>query len=440
MTRQILAAAALAVAVLYSQDKELRLIEIDPAHSHAAALHTTMLPGFSSVADVFAPLGTDLTSHLNRIAQFNHRAVNPTNWALNVYAGSDYLDRFRQESPGNVVVLSGRNRRKIEYLETALASGQNVLADKPWIVEASDLPRLQASLELAEKKGLVAYDCMTQRFDPAYLLQRELVADTEVFGQPVPGTTNAPAVHMRNLHALYKKPSLRPPWYFDIREQGEGIADVGTHLVDLAEWTLFPDQALDYRRDIQILRSTRNPILLTSAQFAQVTGESAWPSYLADAVKDGKLEYFTNTDAIFALRGIHISVSVQWEFEAQPGAKDSYFVSYEGTLSKIELRAGAAEKYQPEVYVIPNEMGSRLLQTLKKRYPRYGFEQSAGAIHVQIPTGDRVPDSNYLPLLVDRFLGYVRNPSSLPAWEKPNMIAKYYVTTQAVKLAREKHP
>ena len=36
-----------------------------------------------------------------------------------------------------------------------------------------------------------------------------------------------------------------------------------------------------------------------------------------------------------------------------------------------------------------------------------------------------------------RFFGFLKNPKSLPAWEKPNMLAKYYVTTKGVELARQ---
>jgi hypothetical protein len=142
---------------------------------------------------------------------------------------------------------------------------------------------------------------------------------------------------------------------------------------------------------------------------------------------------------VFTIRGVHISVSVNWEYEAQPGTRDSYFASYAGTVSTVELREGAAENYVPEVYLIPKQTASKLIDTLKKKYPHYGFEQSGGAIHVVIPQAERTADSNSFALLADRFLGYVRNPATLPAWEKPNMITKYYITTAAVKLAREGH-
>ena len=36
------------------------------------------------------------------------------------------------------------------------------------------------------------------------------------------------------------------------------------------------------------------------------------------------------------------------------------------------------------------------------------------------------------------FLRYLQAPQTLPAWEKPNMLAKYHVTTSGVQLARSR--
>ena len=46
---------------------------------------------------------------------------------------------------------------------------------------------------------------------------------------------------------------------FDTAEQGEGFNDIGTHLVDLVQWTLFPTQTIDYRADVRILAAQRFP-------------------------------------------------------------------------------------------------------------------------------------------------------------------------------------
>jgi hypothetical protein len=39
-----------------------------------------------------------------------------------------------------------------------------------------------------------------------------------------------------------------------------------------------------------------------------------------------------------------------------------------------------------------------------------------------------------------RFFGYLERPGSLPAWEKPNMLAKYWVTTHGTELSRKSPP
>ena len=87
-----------------------RLITLDPGHFHAALIQKEMYPGVSPRVAVYAPLGPDLTEHLNRIARFNARAQNPTAWKLDIHTGPDFLEQLIAERPGNIVVLSGRNR------------------------------------------------------------------------------------------------------------------------------------------------------------------------------------------------------------------------------------------------------------------------------------------------------------------------------------------
>ena len=71
------------------------------------------------------------------------------------------------------------------------------------------------------------------------------------FGEIVAGTEAEPGVYMESVHHLMKTvagaPNIRPAWFFDTAEQGEGLNDIGTHLVDLVQWTLFPGRAIDYR-------------------------------------------------------------------------------------------------------------------------------------------------------------------------------------------------
>ena len=75
---------------------------------------------------------------------------------------------------------------------------------------------------------------------------------------------------MESVHHLMKlvagAPNIRPAWFFDTAQQGEGLNDIGTHLVDLVQWTLFPNQAIDYRQDVQVLSAQRWPTPISEAE------------------------------------------------------------------------------------------------------------------------------------------------------------------------------
>src|SRR5438552_976979 len=152
--------------------QEIRFITLNPGHFHAALVQKEMYEDVSPQVHVYAPLGPDLVAHLGRIAGFNTRSTQPTDWQLEVHAGPDYLERLAKEKPGNVVVLAGCNANKIDAILAALDAGMNVLADKPWILVPEDLPKLQQALDVAEARKLIALDIMTERYEITSILQR----------------------------------------------------------------------------------------------------------------------------------------------------------------------------------------------------------------------------------------------------------------------------
>jgi len=411
-----------------------RLITLDPGHFHAALIQKSMYAGVSKRVAVYAPLGPDLIEHLNRIARFNLRGQDPTSWELNVQTGPDFLERMLADSPGNIVVLSGRNRAKIGRIRAALNSGLHVLADKPWIIGPEDLPELDAALSTAARQGVVAYDIMTERFEITSILQRELVNDAGVFGEILPGSPQEPAVYMESVHHILKLvagvPNLRPVWFFDVGEQGEALADVGTHLVDLVQWTLFPETAIDYRAEIRILAASRWPTSINPGQFRQVTG----------VVGEG-LDYYCNTSVTYALRGVHTRLDVLWRWEAPEGTGDTHLAVYRGSKSRVEVRQGQNENYRPELYVAPNRPGvagalRSKVATLAHQYPGIELDERGEQFRVIIPDPYRVGHEAHFAQVTNQFFEYLRHPETFPAWENPNMLAKYYVSTKGVELSR----
>jgi len=429
---------------------EVNLITLCPEHFHAALFQKEMLPGVSKRVKVYAPLGPDLILHLGRVANFNVRKEAPTAWELEVYAAPDFLERMLKDRAGNAVILSGRGRGKIEKVRACVENGFHILADKPWILDSADLPKMETVLNEAEKKGVVAFDGMTQRFEIANIVHRELINDPDVLGSLMTGSQDDPAIHLQSVHYLMKLvagvPNLRPAWFFDTYQQGEGLSDLGTHIADLIFWMVFPDQAIDRQQDIKMLAARHWPVVLSKTEFQRVTGEADFPEALRPRVTADRFEYFCNNTVRFTIRGIHARLDVTWNYEAAPGEGDTETGYVRGSKSRIEVRQGKEENFIPEVYVVPNRIEDRpdVLRAAKRKvaalqaaFPGLGVEDRGERIHVTIPVRYRVGHEAHFAILAERFLAYVKNPRSLPAWEKPNMLAKYYITTKGVELARQ---
>jgi predicted dehydrogenase len=415
----------------------LRFVVVDPGHFHAALVQKEMYAQVSPQAHVYAPLGSDLLDYLSRIARFNSRTDDPTSWQIEIHAGPDFLERMRHERAGDVAIFSGRNRGKIERIQTAIEAGMHVLADKPVIIRREDLPALEGALSAAEGQRLVVQDLMTGRGDVVAELLRGLRCDPAVFGEPV-------EVAVVSIHHIMKEvagvPNLRPAWYFDIDEQGEGIADIGTHLVDRVHGVLFPSEALDYRRDIGFESASRWPTMLTPAQFRQVTGEAAWPEFLHPWLRAGELECFCNMRARYTVRGVVVSLETRWDWQAPPGGDDMHTAVYSGSRGRLEIRQGEEQGFRPELYVIPEAdiaaSLERRIAELRQVHPGIATVREGEEWRIEIPTALRLGHDPRFAQFTRRFLDLVREPGRLPSWEKSNMLAKYYVCTEAVALAR----
>jgi hypothetical protein len=80
------------------------------------------------------------------------------------------------------------------------------------------------------------------------------------------------------------------------------------------------------------------------------------------------------------------------------------------------------------------------LQSLQSQYPGVAVEARGRELHVVIPDTFRVGHEAHFAQVTTTFLRYLRNRAMLPAWERANMLAKYYVTTKGTELSRESPP
>lgn len=429
---------------------EVKIITLDPGHFHAALVQKFALDQIDPVVKVYAPDGPDVDAHISRINGFNSRTDHPTAWELDVYKGPDFFEKMMAEKAGNVVVLSGNNAKKTEYIFKTVEAGLNVLADKPMVITPEQFPMLEQSFAMAQEKGVMLYDIMTERYEITTLLQRELSMIPEVFGTLEPGTPDNPSITKESIHHFSKMVSgshlIRPAWFFDVTQQGEGIVDVTTHLVDLIQWEAFPDVVLS-KSDVEIVSARRWTTDMTPEMFKQVTRLDSYPDYLQKDVDGNILKVYSNGEFTYKLRGVHAKVSVIWNFEAPAGTGDTHYSTMRGTQCNVVIKQGAEENYQPTLYVeaLSNEglaafeasLVKAVNQDLAAKYPGISLSKLGDKLWtVNIPASFKVGHEAHFTQVAEKYLRFLVD-GKMPEWEVPNMIVKYYTTTEALKKARQ---
>ena len=442
---------AIAVLIMGCESKEenanVKLMTLDPGHFHAALIQKTSYQEIDSTVDVYAPDGPEVKDFLSKIQGYNNRAENPTNWTVNTHLSEDYLEKMITEKPGNVMVVSGKNSKKIDYVLAAVNAGLNVYADKPLVVNQEGFEKLKKVFEIAKEKNLLVYDIMTERFEVTTGIQKALSMKSEVFGMLLDGTPSEPSVSKESVHHLSKivsgKPLVRPAWFLDTKQQGEGIVDVTTHLVDLVQWEAFPGQIID-QSDIKIISCKRWTTSLAPDQFKNITGLADYPEYLEKDVKSDTLNIYCNGEINYTIKGKHAKVSVIWNYKAPEGTGDTHQSIMRGSRSDLIIKQGDAENYKPSLYVVSKggeNFESNLnnaLESIQGEYP--GIEAnkiSDSKWKILIPEVLKIGHEAHFGQVTDNFLKYYKD-GKLPAWEVPNMITKYYITTQAYKKALKK--
>lgn len=428
--------------------KEVQLVTLDPGHFHAALVQKTGYDNVDSTVYVYAPEGSDLKLHLDRINGFNTRVESPTNWNEQVYRGDDFFEKMIAEKKGNVVVLSGNNKKKTEYILTSLKNQFNVLADKPMVIDSKGFQQLKEAFEVAAQRKLLLYDIMTERFEITTMLQRELSMLPEVFGALEKGSPQNPAITKESVHHFYKYVSgnvlTRPAWFLDASQQGEGIVDVMTHLVDLVQWECFPEQRLD-TTEIKVNTARRWATDMGLSQFKAITKLEAFPEYLNDKIEaDTLLKIFCNGEINYQVRGVHAKTSVIWKYQAPEGTGDTHYSIMRGSKANLVIRQDKEEQYKPTLYIEPVGKDSKFEGTLNEqiksvatKYPGVELKKSKNRWEVIIPDEYKEGHEAHFGRVTEKFLEYLKN-GNIPAWEVPNMIAKYYTTIQGLEVALKK--
>lgn len=114
-------------------------------------------------------------------------------------------------------------------------------------------------------------------------------------------------------------------------------------------------------------------------------------------------------------------VRVLWHFGAPEGGGDTYMATTRGSRSTVSIRQGAAQRYQPELYVEPVEAADRepvedalrqVIEALQRRYPGVGLQQDGSCWHIQIPETYRVGHEAHFGRVMETYLHALRHGHS----------------------------
>lgn len=428
---------------------EVKLVVLNPGHFHADLLQKTGNDKINDHVYVYAPQGTELTQHLQRIESYNKRAENHTSWKEIVYSQDDFFQKMLSEKKGNVVVLAGNNQKKADYISRSVQAGFNVLSDKPMAINKEQFELLKQSFETAKRNRVILYDLMTERYDILNIVERELIRNKELFGDIQNGTAEKPAVFVESVHHFYKNvsenPLVRPAWYYDVEQQGEGIVDVTTHLIDIVNWQCFPNVALDYTKDVTMLSAKHWTTDITLQKFSQSTQLNQFPDYLNKYISGSLLKVYANGEMCYKIKNINIVLKVVWNYEAPAGSGDTYSSIVKGSRAICKILQNKEQSYVPQLYIqkaehadqkIFDNVLNKTIKQLQKTYPFISLKKEDDKIKIDIPADKREGHEAHFARVAEKYLDFLvyRN---MPDWEIPNMLTKYYITTSALEMAKK---
>ena len=323
-------------------------------------------------------------------------------------------------------------------------AGFHVLADKPWLAGPEGLDDLRHTLAA----GPLAVEIMTGRHEITSRLTRKLVAEAEVFGDFAAADAGAPAIEMASVHHLEKMvnaaPLRRPAWFFDVSVQGDGIADIPTHMVDAAQRLVAASAsraAASPGRGLTLIAARRWATPVPRSVFSRVTGLPDFPSELQHSVSDATLAYDGNAELSFRVGDVTVALDTRWDLSEPAGGGDVSRTVIRGTRAEIRIEQSAATGFRRRLSVAPRLRGDRLRSALERTVTAWQAEHPGVALaaagtgwEISVPRTLDTGHESHFPLVLADFLTLIEQGGAPPALAA-DTLAKYTLLVEASKAA-----
>lgn len=119
-----------------------------------------------------------------------------------------------------------------------------------------------------------------------------------------------------------------------------------------------------------------------------------------------------------------------------------------GTKASFKTVQDKSHNYIKELYIVKEKGISekdfktnlgKAVENLQQKYPFVSLKPNGnGTYLIHIPLEFRKGHEDYFGYVAQQFFEYLAN-RNIPDWEISNTLAKYYVTTKAVEIAKEEN-
>jgi hypothetical protein len=115
-----------------------------------------------------------------------------------------------------------------------------------------------------------------------------------------------------------------------------------------------------------------------------------------------------------------------------------------GSNASLIIRQGKTENFKPTLFIEARNGDAGFEQKLQtalanvsKDFPGISLVKQANGWMIAVPEKYNDGHEAHFAQVTKKYLGFLQN-NNMPAWEVPNMIAKYYTTTSAKEMADKK--
>ena len=178
-----------------------------------------------------------------------------------------------------------------------------------------------------------------------------------------------------------------------------------------------------------------------ASKFKTITKLDSIPGFLKkNLVNDTMLAIYSNGEIDYKIRDVHAKVVVQWNYTNEAGG-DTHYSVMRGTKANLVIRQTREENFKPVLYIEPIKNDTAFQGILEKnfkkisaKFPGVELYKTTKGWSVKLPEKLAEGHESHFARVTGNFLEYLKN-RNMPAWEVPNMLAKYYTTTKALEVS-----